>query len=116
MRYYKVQPEQIIVAHDELDFPLGTLRLKTGGGAAGHNGVRSVIQHCGPQIGRLRLGIGATAPKQLDSGAEYVLGKFTNLEMAAIPAVMLKAAKAIELILEHGWAHAMQLVHRQEKG
>lgn len=78
MRYLKVAPEDVIVLHDELDLIPGKLRLKTGGGHAGHNGLRSLHQHIGEGYRRLRIGIGH--PGHKDRVAHYVLSDFAKAE------------------------------------
>lgn len=78
MRYLKIAPEQVIVLHDELDLAPGKLRLKTGGGHAGHNGLRSIHQHIGEAYRRLRIGIGH--PGHKDRVAGYVLSDFAKAE------------------------------------
>jgi len=76
MRYYKLTPDDITVFHDELDLAPGKIKLKTGGGHAGHNGLRSLHQHIGPDYTRLRIGIGH--PGHKDKVARYVLHDFTK--------------------------------------
>lgn len=72
--FYKISPEEILVAHDELDFPAGIIRLKAGGGHGGHNGLRDIIQRLGsPQFYRIRIGIGH--PGNRDQVTPYVLGE-----------------------------------------
>lgn len=78
MRYLKIVPERMIVLHDELDLAPGKLRLKTGGGHAGHNGLRSIHQHIGEAYRRLRIGIGH--PGHKDRVAGYVLSDFAKAE------------------------------------
>ncbi len=80
MRYLKLTPEDVIVVHDELDLAPGKLRLKTGGGHAGHNGLRSIHQHIGEAYRRLRVGIGH--PGHKDRVAGYVLADFAKAEEA----------------------------------
>jgi len=72
--FYKIPPEQVIVFHDELDLAAGKIRTKIGGGAAGHNGLRSIDEHLGPDYWRVRLGIGHPGEKDRVHG--YVLGDF----------------------------------------
>ncbi len=76
MRYYKLTPDDITVFHDELDLAPGKIKLKTGGGHAGHNGLRSLHQHIGPDYTRLRIGIGH--PGHKDKVARYVLHDFAK--------------------------------------
>lgn len=79
--FYKVGADKTIVVHDELDIDFGQIRTKIGGSAAGHNGVKSVIQHLGEDFGRVRIGIGPKRPEQIDS-ADFVLQTFSTDEQA----------------------------------
>ena len=79
--FYKIAPEGIVVVHDELDVPFGQIRTRVGGSAAGHNGIKSVIEKIGEGFGRVRVGIGPKMPEQVDS-ADFVLQKFTTKEQA----------------------------------
>jgi len=78
MRFYKIDPADVVVFHDELDLAPGKLRVKRGGGHAGHNGLRSLHQHIGPDYERVRLGIGHPGDKRLVSN--YVLGDFAKAD------------------------------------
>ena len=78
MRFYKLEPSDVTVFHDELDLAPGKVRVKTGGGHAGHNGLRSMHQHLGPEYHRVRLGIGHPGDKKLVSN--YVLNDFAKAE------------------------------------
>ena len=78
MRFYKIGPEDVIVLHDELDLAPGKVRVKSGGGHAGHNGLRSLHGHIGENYGRVRLGIGHPGRKELVAG--YVLHDFAKLD------------------------------------
>ncbi len=82
--FYK--PDSIVVVHDELDIPFGQIRLRSGGSAAGHNGVKSVSQIIGEDYGRVRVGIGPKVPEQIDS-ADFVLQKFSQQELSDIPSL-----------------------------
>lgn len=78
MRFYKLTPGDVIVFHDELDLAFGKLRVRTGGGLAGHNGLRSINQHIGPEFGRVRIGIGHPGDKDRVHG--HVLSDFSKAE------------------------------------
>lgn len=75
--FYKIPTERIVAVYDELDVDFGQIRLRTGGSSAGHNGVKSLIQHLGEDFGRVRIGIGPKTPEQMDS-ADFVLAKFSS--------------------------------------
>lgn len=106
MRFYKVPPEQLIVAHDDIDLPLGTLRIRPGGGSAGQRGVQSTIQQLGTQnFPRLRLGIDRP-PGQMNPAA-YVLRRFSNAEMEVIDLMLDRAAAAVRTFICQGLDAAM---------
>ena len=95
------KPEQIIVVHDDLDLPEGTVRVKVGGGAGGHNGLRSIIRHLGPDFVRVRIGIGR--PPVGMTVTDYVLGRMNEAVKEAVPL----AADAVEAVIEFGPEAAM---------
>lgn len=95
--FYKIKPRDILVIHDELDLDNGKLRLKTGGGHAGHNGLRSIHAHIGEGYRRLRLGIGHPGNKSLV--ASHVLRDFTKAEINGLKPLLASIANHIELAL-----------------
>jgi PTH1 family peptidyl-tRNA hydrolase len=108
--FYKIPPERMVVVHDELDIPFGTLRLKQGGGDNGHNGLRSVSSALGTRdYYRLRVGIGRP-PGRMDA-ADYVLRDFPAAERKLLPYVLERSADAIEALLERGLAAAQNEFH-----
>jgi peptidyl-tRNA hydrolase, PTH1 family len=110
--FYKVPVEQILVAYDELDFPAGIVRLKQGGGAAGHNGMRDVIAQMGDGFWRLRIGIGH--PGERSQVLDYVLGRPSAEEGELIREAILAAADIVPVLLEQGAQVAMNLLHGRE--
>ncbi|HEU0117227.1 MAG TPA: aminoacyl-tRNA hydrolase [Alphaproteobacteria bacterium] len=82
MRFYKLTPAQVVVFHDEIDLPIGELRTKKGGGAAGHNGLKSIDQHIGQDYWRVRIGVGHPGDREMVSG--HVLGKFSKNDLEAV--------------------------------
>lgn len=82
-QFYKVGADNVIAAYDELDIEFGQIRMRMGGSAAGHNGVKSLIQHLGEDFGRVRIGIGPKTHEQMDS-ADFVLAKFSQAEQDRI--------------------------------
>lgn len=100
VRFYKLSLDQIIVAHDELDINFGQIRTRRGGGSAGHNGIKSVTQHCGEAYGRVRIGIGPKTPEQIDS-ADFVLQKFNASEQDSLRP-LLQETNAILSEYAHG--------------
>lgn len=107
--YYRLKPETLLVAHDEIDLPPGTVRLKKGGGHGGHNGIRDVIQHCGPDFVRLRLGVGHPGHKDQVTG--HVLKKATRDVETAIEKNIDDAAAVLPLYLDDGLEAAMKKLH-----
>ncbi len=91
-RFYKIPNNCIIVVHDELDIPFGQIRTRVGGGSAGHNGIKSLLQHMEGNINRVRIGIG---PDSKLGGADYVLQKLDEDEKKQLPALL----KEVESIL-----------------
>lgn len=81
--FYKVDLTQVVVVHDELDISFGQIRTRLGGADAGHNGIKSLIQHLGPDFGRVRIGVGPKAPNKIDS-ADFVLAKFSSTEKSQL--------------------------------
>lgn len=107
--FYRIAPESILVAHDELDFPPGTVRLKEGGGAGGHNGLRDLIARMGADFWRLRIGIGH--PGDRDAVLDYVLGRPPAAEAGLIHAAVLAAADTVPVMLADGAQKAMSHLH-----
>jgi PTH1 family peptidyl-tRNA hydrolase len=108
--YYRLDAGHIVVVHDELDLPFGTIRLKRGGGDSGHNGLRSVTAHLGtPEYYRVRLGIGRP-PGRMDPAA-YVLRDFSAAERKELPFLLDRAADAVEALLADGLAAAQNAFH-----
>ncbi|NCB10481.1 MAG: aminoacyl-tRNA hydrolase [Erysipelotrichia bacterium] len=92
--YYKIDLENIIVIHDDLDLPFGTVKFKIGGGHGGHNGLRSLDSHIGKDYIRVRIGIGK--PKEKLDVANYVLSNFSKEEMNQLQDIIPHTIKAIE--------------------
>jgi len=106
---------RVVIVHDELDFAPGRLQIKTGGGLAGHNGLRSIAGVVGTQeFTRLRIGIGK--PPHKDQGADFVLKRLTGPARAAVELDVAAAADAIELILDVGLTVAQQQVNAGMRG
>ncbi len=101
MRFYRLEPESLLVAHDELDIPPGDIKLKKGGGHAGHNGLRSIDLHLGsPAYWRLRIGIGHPRSLGLQQGvADFVLHRASAAEQPAIDACIQRALDAHRTLL-----------------
>lgn len=106
-------PGDVIVVHDELDLPLGTIRVKTGGGHGGHNGLRSLIEHLGSaDFVRVRVGIGR--PPAGMEAADYVLAPFSAEERTAAEEAVTRAADAVRMIVVDGVTKAMNAVNKSK--
>lgn len=103
--YYRIEPENVLVVYDDLDLPLGTLRLREQGGSGGHNGMKSITNHLGQGFPRLRLGIGRP-PGRMDPAA-YVLQDLSAEERVLVAEVLGKAEEAVETFLQDGIELAM---------
>ncbi|MEJ7772965.1 MAG: aminoacyl-tRNA hydrolase [Geodermatophilaceae bacterium] len=109
--YYKTEPESLIVLHDDLDLPFGTVRIKQGGGDNGHNGLRSISRSVSsPDYVRVRIGIGRPVGRQ--SPADFVLRDFSAAERTELPAILDEAERAVTLIIEGGVVAAQNELHR----
>ncbi|MBM5782619.1 MAG: aminoacyl-tRNA hydrolase [Pelagibacterales bacterium] len=97
--FYKIDVRNILVLHDEVDLELGKVKVKIGGGSAGHNGLKSIDSAIGKDYMRLRLGVGRPANKEY-STADYVLGKFSSDELAKIDKINEKISDLIEELFE----------------
>jgi peptidyl-tRNA hydrolase, PTH1 family len=108
--FYKIPAEHIVVIHDELDIPFGTIRIKQGGGDNGHNGLRSVTAALGTRdYLRVRVGIGRP-PGRMDP-ADFVLHDFSAAERKALPDILERSADAVEVLLQRGLAAAQNEFH-----
>jgi PTH1 family peptidyl-tRNA hydrolase len=107
--FYKLDAEQLLVIHDELDLPPGTMRLKRGGGHGGHNGLRDIISHCGKDFLRLRIGIGHPGDKSQVTG--YVLRAPGSAERRLIEDAFPDAQRSIDILLADGLEKAMHFLH-----
>ena len=100
--FYKVAPDHVLVVSDDTALPVGKLRIRKGGSAGGHNGLKNIIQHLGTdQFPRVRVGVGEKPHPDYDM-ADWVLGKFQGEDKKAIDAAVKRAADAIECILSDG--------------
>lgn len=107
--FYKISPGDVLIVSDEIDLPLGNMKIRFGGGTAGHKGVTSVMDKLGTdKFWRLRLGIGSTfKEKKIKHADKIVLGKFGRSETGKARELVKKGSKAIAEILEHGFEIAM---------
>jgi PTH1 family peptidyl-tRNA hydrolase len=106
IRYYRIPLEHLLVVYDDLDLPLGTLRIRPQGGSGGHRGMQSILQHLGSEyFPRMRLGIGRP-PGQMDP-ADYVLQSFSKDEMEEVDFTLERAVDAVEVYIRDGIEIAM---------
>ena len=106
-RFYKLPPDHVLVISDDVDLPLGKLRLRKGGSAGGHNGLKSIIQHLGTdQFPRLKVGVGGKPHPDYDM-ADWVLGKLQGEDKKAMDEAARRAAQAVECLLSQGIDKAM---------
>lgn len=107
--FYKLPSDQVLVAHDEMDLPSGRVRMKNAGGPGGHNGLKDIIRHCGPEFLRLRLGVGHPGHREAVLG--YVLSAAGKNEQIELDCAIDRGARAITTWLEKGWEPAVQELH-----
>lgn len=112
-QYYSVQPQRIIVVHDEVDLDFGTVRLKQGGGEGGHNGLRDITKALGTKdYQRARIGIGRPSGRQ--DTADHVLSPFSAAERRVLDDLLIEGANAAEHLALHGLIDAQNLFHARE--
>ncbi len=112
LHFHRLSLQDLIVIHDDLDIPFGRIKLKEGGGHAGHNGLRSLMQELGGgQFLRMRIGIGK--PLHEDA-ADYVLNSFTKEELAILPRIVDAAVDLLKLTLAEGVRKAMSLYNNRD--
>jgi PTH1 family peptidyl-tRNA hydrolase len=115
-RFYKITPQETLVVFDDVDLPLGRLRLRASGSAAGHNGLKSLISTLGTdQFPRVKVGIGADSGRPAgDRLVGHVLGRFSEEEKAAVAQAVDRAADAVMGTLKSGLGAAMNFFNRKE--
>lgn len=114
LRFFKIEPAAMLVAHDEIDLPPGGLKLKNDGGHGGHNGLRDTIRVLGTRaFGRLRIGVGH--PGHKDDVVPYVLTVAPAAEQTEIDRAVERAAETVPLLVKGDWSRAYQRLHTTEK-
>ena len=110
LRFYSLDASRLIVLHDELDIPFDTVRVKSGGGHGGHNGIRDIAAAIGtPDFARVRIGIGRPPGRQ--DAADYVLTPFAKAEREVLPNLLSDAADATESLVVNGLLETQQRFH-----
>lgn len=110
VRWYKSSPDHLVVVHDEIDIPFGEVRIKSGGGTAGHNGLKSIGSHLGTKD-FVRVRVGVSRPGGSREAADHVLSEFSGAERRELPEILSRAADAAERITEAGVERAMNEVN-----
>ena len=111
VRWYKLEPSDMLVIYDDMDLPAGKLRLRIKGSAGGHNGMKSIIYLVGSdEIPRLRVGIGRPINEHMES-VDFVLGKFSEEEIKIMSTAVEKAVEAVIAVIEHGGERAMNTIN-----
>lgn len=115
LNWYKLPPESVLIIYDDMDLPVGKLRMRLSGSAGGHNGMKSAIAHLGTQnFPRLRLGIGSAKNADIDKDTiSHVLGKFAPSEAAIVADVIKLSAEMVEYSLKQGVEKAMSLYNNR---
>ncbi len=112
-QFYKIKPTEILVVFDDVALPLGKLRLRPGGSAGGHNGIKSMIQHLGTdQFPRIKIGIGGAEKSSLSG---HVLGRFGADEISLLDKSLARAAEAVKVCALQGWAAGMLQFNTEPK-
>ena len=112
--FYKVSSEDIIVIYDDVDLDVGQLRIRQRGGAGGHNGIKSIIQHLGTQeFPRIRIGVG-NKPKEWDL-VDYVMSKFSDSENTLMRQALKNVSEATKTMIRSGIVEAMNIYNRKQR-
>ena len=113
--FFKIGPEAILVAHDEIDFPTGKVRFRQSGGLAGHNGLRDISRRMGGTVAFNRLRVGVGHPGRQAGVTGHVLGKVSQLDREMIETCIDEALRALPLAISGEWQGAMQALHNVEQ-
>lgn len=113
LTFFKLAPADVVVIHDELDLPLGEVRLKQGGGHAGNNGVRSIAGAIGPAFVRVRVGIGRPDPSFRGDIADFVLSSLPPADRTVLQGAVAKAAEVVSLLVAQGLPAAMNVTNQR---
>jgi PTH1 family peptidyl-tRNA hydrolase len=114
VRWYKAAPDHVIVAHDEIDIPFGEVRVKFGGGTAGHNGLRSLASHLGTNE-FIRIRVGVSRPRGRREAADHVLDEFSRAERSELSDILDRAADAVESVVSNGVERTMNEVNTRAR-
>lgn len=104
MNYFKIDIKDVIIIYDDIDLPLGKMRIRSNGSSGGHNGIKSIIKHLNSEdFARIKLGIG---PQPAIKSEAFVLQNFSNEQLADVKSIIKKAAEAVEFYFQEGIANA----------
>jgi len=113
LQHFKLKPSELVVIHDELDLAFADVRMKIGGGDAGHRGIRSIVGAIGAEFVRLRVGIGRPPPDFRGSPADFVLQDFDSAERVELDSVIDRAADAVAMLANRGLQVAMNATNQR---
>ena len=113
-QFYKILPQNVVVIHDDMDLPVGKLKAKTGGGAGGHNGLKSIDAAISPNYNRIRIGVGHPQGGG-DAVVNYVLGGFSKADREVISEIINLAAETLPVLLKQGMAQYSNLIGMKNK-
>jgi PTH1 family peptidyl-tRNA hydrolase len=114
VRFYGMEPDRVVVIHDDLDLPFGRIKLVSNRGAGGHNGIKSLIDHLGTKdFPRIRVGVGR--PPGETPASDYVLARFSGDEQRELPALFARLEEAVERLLAEGVAAAMNAINAESR-
>ena len=113
-QFYKILPQNVVVIHDDMDLPVGKLKAKTGGGAGGHNGLKSIDAAISPNYNRIRIGVGHPQGGG-DAVVNYVLGGFSKADREVVSEIINLAVEALPVLLKQGMAQYSNLIGMKNK-
>jgi len=113
MRYHKIPPSEIVIVYDDITLAPGAVKISQGGGDSGHNGLKSIIRHCGNEFIRFRIGIGPKLFRE-QALADFVLGKLTEEETKIFETRQEHFLYGLELLINQGLPAAQNLINRKE--
>ena len=113
IRFYKIKPQDVTIIHDDLDLPVGQIKIKSSGGHAGHNGLRSVHQLIGDQYVRVRIGIGR--PKEKTQVSSYVLSNFDTSELKQVESYKNSLLRGVDALINDDYGSLINIIKNESK-
>jgi PTH1 family peptidyl-tRNA hydrolase len=114
VNFYKIPLKNVIVIHDDMDLAVGQVKAKCGGGAAGHNGLKSIDSHIGNAYNRIRIGVGR--PQQKEQVVDWVLSKFNKEDQTKIEKMLDLIAENIDIFISRGWQDFASIIGEKTNG